>query len=154
MIVGEFEVYSPFSGERQRFVRFTVAGNSMFERLMPGDTVIVDDSERSINRGDLVAIVFKHSPTPMVKRVIAVGGDKIEIRDNTIFVNGKLLRDIDESRWASTVRQLERYNWIVPQNNLFILGDNPQNSRDSRRLGLISTSQILGKVVRIINKDE
>jgi len=135
-----------FSEERA----FTVAGMSMSPELMPGDTVVVDNDSKQIMKDDLVAIEFKHSKTPIVKRVVAVEGDSVEIKNNTIFVNKKPFRDIDEKRWQSTVIQLKRYNWIVPKDNLFILGDNPQNSRDSRRLGLISTSQIKGKVVKII----
>jgi len=51
-----------------------------------------------------------------------------------------------QKRWQATVKQLERSNWIVPAGFLFILGDNPANSRDSKRLGLISTSQMESKV--------
>ncbi len=122
----------------------------MVPKLMPGDTVLVDNNPRQVMKDDLVAIRFKHTATPMVKRVVAVEGDRVEIKNNAIFINDKPFRHIDEKRWQSTVNQLKRYNWLVPKNNLFILGDNPQNSRDSRRLGLISTSQIQGKVVKII----
>jgi len=130
---------------------YTVAGNSMSPVLVSGDKVVVStEMNKPMERDDLVAIGFKHSAIPIVKRVVAVEGDRVEIKSNTIFVNEKSFRHIDEKRWQSTVNQLKRYNWIVPKNNLFILGDNPKNSRDSRRLGLISMSQIEGKVVKII----
>ena len=126
----------------------------MAPALMPGDKVIVDDNpDEPIKKGDLVAIGFKHTETPIVKRVIAVAGDSLMISDNSVIVNGEPVSSFDEKRWASSVKQLERYGWVVPANNIFVLGDNPKNSRDSRRLGLISTSQIIAKVVRIIHTE-
>jgi signal peptidase I len=98
----------------------------------------------------MVALEFKSRENPIVKRVVAVEGDRVEVKDDILYVNGKELRSIDAERWASTVRQLERYGWRIPKNNIFVLGDNPRASRDSRRLGLISTSQVAGKVVKII----
>ena len=130
---------------------YTVAGDSMSPVLASGDNVVVNtEIDEPAERGDLVAIKFKNTATPMVKRVVAVEGDRVEIKNNTIIINEKSFRHIDEKRWQSTVNQLKRYSWIVPSNNFFVLGDNPQNSRDSRRLGLISTSQLIGKVVKII----
>lgn len=119
--------------------------------LVSGNRVIVSPG-KIVGRNDLVALRFKHSPVPMVKRVIAVAGDRVEIREDAIFVNGIRTGDFDVNRWRSTVMQLERYGWVVPPENLFVLGDNAGDSRDSRRLGLISTDQVEGRVVRIIRK--
>jgi len=131
---------------------YTVTGDSMAPALIPGDRVVVEEKPAEpVKKGDLVAINFKHTEIPIVKRVIAVSGDSLIIRSNMLIVNNEPVRSFDEKRWMSTVRQLERYGWVVPPNNIFILGDNPKNSRDSRRLGLISTSQIKAKVVRIIH---
>ncbi len=85
----------------------------------------------------------------MVKRAAAVEGDRVEIRENAIFINGERLRDFESQKWKSTVKQLERARWVVPPKNIFVLGDNAADSRDSQRLGLISTGQVEGKVVRI-----
>jgi len=130
---------------------YTVAGHSMEPALMPGDRVVVAPlDDRPLERGELVAISLKGMHTPMVKRVVAVKGDALEIRENALFVNNEKINNIDTGRWASTIKQLEHYGWRVPENNLFVLGDNPENSRDSRRLGLLSLDQISGRVVRVI----
>jgi len=129
---------------------YTVMGESMAPALKRGDRVIVESQAEPLKKGDLVAIKFKNSTSPIVKRIIAVEGDRLEIRKGTILLNGKPVRSIDAKRWQSTVNQLEHYKWVVPPDNIFVLGDNPRNSRDSRRLGLISTSQVTGKVVKVI----
>jgi signal peptidase I len=137
------------AGERAYIVR----GTSMSTAIEPGDTVVVSDEVSAIKRGDMVALEFKSRENPIVKRVVAVAGDRVEVKDDVLYVNGKELRRIDAQRWAPTVRQLEHYGWVVPENNIFVLGDNPRASRDSRRLGLISTAQVVGKVVRIIRAE-
>ena len=134
---------------------YTVAGDSMSPALVSGDRVVVSsDRMVQLSRGDLVAIRFKHSDTPIVKRVVAVEGDRVEIKDASILVNGQKYRQIDMARWKTTMTQLERYGWVVPSKNIFVLGDNPDSSLDSRRLGLISVDQVEGRVVKIIRKDE
>ena len=133
---------------------YTVTGDSMSPALTAGDTVTVETgSDTKVQRGDLVSIRIEADKTPLVKRVVAVAGDKIEFKEGVVLVNGDKVGAFDATRWQATVRQLERSNWIVPAGFLFILGDNPANSRDSKRLGLIATIQVEGKVVRVIKKD-
>ena len=143
---------SSWAGEARTY---TVAGSSMSPTLMEGDTVVVsDEGVDGLKRGDLAAIRFAGRTNPMVKRVAAIAGDMVEIKGDRLLVNGKEICFIDSYRWRSTIKQLERYRWILPENNVFILGDNPENSRDSRRLGLISTEQVKGKVIEIIRDDK
>ena len=123
----------------------------MTPTLAGGDTVVVEsDSAQNIKNSDLVALRIGTDKAPMVKRVVAIEGDKVEFIDDTVQVNGKKNGEFDAKRWQATVKQLERSNWIVPPGYLFILGDNPANSRDSKRLGLIAVSQVEGRVVRVI----
>jgi signal peptidase I len=134
---------------------YTVSGDSMSPALANGDSVDVEsESAQSLKRGDLLALRIGPDRTPMVKRVVAVAGDKVEFIDGAVWVNGKKLGGFDARRWQATVKQLERSNWIVPPGYLFILGDNPANSRDSKRLGLIAITQVEGRVVRIVKKAE
>jgi signal peptidase I len=122
----------------------------MSPALLPGDRVVVDTDERTLlSRGEIVAVAFGNS-VPIVKRIVAVPGDTVEFRENAVWVNGRRARDFDISRWRSTVRQLERYGATVPDGYYFILGDNPENSRDSGRLGLISFAHLRGKVIRVL----
>ena len=130
---------------------YTVSGDSMTPTLVAGDTVIVGSgSDKTLRKGDLASIRIGSVNIPMVKRVVAVAGDRIEFGGDAILVNGEKAGVFDQKHWQATVKQLERSNGIVPPGFLFILGDNPANSRDSKRLGLISTSQVEGTVVRII----
>lgn len=78
-----------------------------------------------------------------IKRVIAVPGDKIEIRDGKVFVNDKML---DEPYAIGFTSGLEK-TVQVPPNKVFVLGDNRENSRDSREIGCIDYDRIKGKAV-------
>ncbi|MEW5745877.1 MAG: signal peptidase I [Nitrospirota bacterium] len=135
---------------RAEFRGYTVAGDSMSPALVSGDKVVVDtDLKGPVQRGDLVAIGFSTSSTPMVKRVAAVPGDRIEFRDNAVWVNGRKVREIDRQRWQSTIKQIEFHGHRIPEQHYLILGDNPRNSRDSGRLGLISADRLKGRVVKV-----
>jgi signal peptidase I len=130
---------------------YTVAGESMSPALVPGDKVVVDTEIKGhLSRGDFVAITFSTSSTLMLKRVAAVPGDRVEFKEHAVWVNGHRVRVIDAHRWASTIRQLEHFGNKVPQEYYLILGDNPLNSRDSGRLGLISREHLKGKVIKVI----
>lgn len=131
---------------------YTVSGDSMSPTLIAGDTVVIDETNPNHRPqpGDMVAIRISADTLIMVKRVMAVEGNRVEFRDGSILVNSEIVGDFDSKRWTATVKQLERNDWIVPTGFLFILGDNPANSRDSKRLGLIAVSQVEGKVVRVV----
>jgi len=134
---------------------YIVEGNSMAPVLVAGDTVIVSNGlNEPARKGELLSIRIGTDKPPLVKRVVAVEGDRVEFSAGAILVNGKNSGEFDPKRWQATIKQLERSGWIVPAGFLLILGDNPANSRDSRRLGLISTGLVEGKVVRVIKKLE
>jgi signal peptidase I len=135
---------------------YTVSGDSMSPALITGDTVVVDDtdSNKKLQRGDMVAIRISTDSTAMVKRIVAVAGDRVDFKDGAVCVNGEKSGEFDAKRWLTPIKQLERCNSIVPAGSLFVLGDNASNSRDSKRLGLISTSQVEGKVIRVIKKTD
>ena len=137
---------------------FTVAGNSMLPVLHAGRQVTVRlDDFLPLRHGDLVAVQLKNRPNPMVKRVVAVSGDRLSIIDGMLWINNEKLEPelvMDIRRWHFTIRQLQNYNWTIPPGNIFILGDNRQNSLDSRRLGLISIGQVIGKVVMPLEENQ
>jgi signal peptidase I len=130
---------------------YTVAGTSMLPTLRPGEKITVrTDNFLPLCRGDLVAIRLRNRKNPVVKRVVAVAGDRLAIRGNRLLLNDAGLEPelvISPRRWRSTINQLRNYNWTIPANTIFVLGDNRQNSRDSRRLGLISIDQVTGKIM-------
>lgn len=103
---------------------------------------------RSIQRGDIIA--FK-PPTgdkiPYVKRVIAIGGDTIEMRSRNVIVNG---RKLDESYkiYSEYAADASRDNFepqVVPPDSFFVMGDNRDNSNDSRYWGFVDRNSIIGK---------
>lgn len=127
----------------------------MSPAIMPGDRVVVHfDSSGPLRRGDLVALSFKNSSTPLLKRIAAVPGDIVTFHDKAVWVNGKRVREIYPRRWRSTIRQLEYFGNKLPEGNYLILGDNPLNSRDSGRLGLISEDHMKGKVLKVTRKND
>ena len=113
---------------------------------------------RSLDRGDIVAFV---SPTlgeiPFVKRLIGLPGDVIEISDKQLFVNGVGLDEpykihVDESVYRTapwTPEELhvrDSYGPVtLPANSYFVMGDNRDNSNDSRFWGFIRKEEIIGK---------
>jgi len=113
---------------------------------------------RSVSRGDIIA--FK-SPTdgniPFVKRVIGLPGDSIEIHSKSVYVNGDKLDEPYKIHVDSTVynsdpwtpeelKVRDNYGPVrVPPNSYFVMGDNRDNSNDSRYWGFVTWDEIIGK---------
>jgi signal peptidase I len=131
---------------------FFIPSGSMEPTLHVGDRILVNKlSVRfgTINVGDI--IVFKAPPTEhcddgsysdLVKRVIGLPGQTITSKGNTVYVNGKPLKE----RWKywpdlnPAIKKLK-----VPANNYYVMGDNRANSCDSRFWGTVPRSDIIGK---------
>ena len=131
---------------------FFIPSGSMEPTLHVGDRILVNKlSVRfgTINIGDI--IVFKAPPTEhcddgsysdLVKRVIGLPGQTITSKGNTVYVNGKPLKE----RWKywpdlnPAIKKLK-----VPANNYYVMGDNRANSCDSRFWGSVPRSDIIGK---------
>jgi signal peptidase I len=130
---------------------YVVAGESMMPALSAGDQVVVEcNLVPPPVRGEIVAVKLSTSPTPFVKRVLAVPGDRVGFGEDSVWVNGTRVAPIDPHTWRSTIKQMEFYASVVPQGFYLVLGDNRLNSRDSGKLGLISSSQFLGRVTRVV----
>ena len=130
-----------------------VDGHSMVPTLQDGDRLMVLNAALcgGYEPGDIV-VLRKESflPTPIVKRVIAVEGQVVDIDfgSGTVFVDGKPLREDYTSERTFTAEGTE-FPLTVPEGSIFVLGDNRNNSTDSRdiQLGPIDTGYILGKAV-------
>ncbi len=125
-----------------------VDGDSMNPTLNNGDWLTVSAINTNIERGDIVVITQPNTLNePLIKRVIAVGGDTIDIDFNThkVFINGEA---IDEPYiFAPTVSRGDFHEPVkIPEGYLFVMGDNRNNSLDSRfnTVGLIDERYILG----------
>lgn len=125
-----------------------VKGHSMDTTLANGEHLIISDLFYTPRRGDIV--VFSDYSTiyrePLIKRIIAIGGDTVKISGGVVYVNGEPL---DESDYIDDV-YMKNFNEItVPYGEVFVMGDNRDESDDSRNplIGTIDEDAILGKVI-------
>lgn len=128
-----------------------IVGNSMQYTLNNGDITILDKiSYKFINikRNDIVSI-YDNDSKYIVKRVIGLPGEYVEYKNNKLYINGK---EIEENYLKDTITKNFKLTELgyerIPKDMYFVLGDNREESLDSRdpNIDLISKKDILGKV--------
>lgn len=131
--------------------RLTVMGYSMVPILTNGDEVLIDRiiyHFRPPDRFDVVMFFTKDDPNHYyIKRVIGLPGEEIQIVDGKIYIDGvKLQDDISEEEILNP--GLAKDAIVLGEGEYFLLGDNRNNSEDSRfqTIGIIKLSNIIGKV--------
>lgn len=146
---------------------FKIPSGSMLQTLLIGDHILVNKfiygtkipfTDKRIlvltnpKRGDI--IVFKYPEDPnrdFIKRVIAVEGDIIESRNKEVYVNGKRLNETyiqhtDQSLKIGGTEPRDNFGpFLVPKNKFFVMGDNRDQSYDSRYWGYVDIKDIRGK---------
>ncbi len=139
----------------QNFVAqpYRVQQMSMEHTLMPDQYVLVDKLTPRFDgykRGDI--IVFNPPPEwvqaqnePFIKRVIGLGGDRIEIKNAHVYVNGVQLDEPYTYDGQPTTVSGDQNSWVVPPGDLFVMGDHRENSADSRVFGPIPLSSVIGR---------
>ncbi|MBS8262986.1 signal peptidase I [Mesobacillus boroniphilus] len=140
------------------FSNYVVEGESMLPTLEDGNKVVVNKlgyESKDLERFDVI-VFHANKEEDFVKRVIGLPGDKVEYREDMLFINGKKVKEpfLKQYREQSPggyltgdftlgdLTGVER----VPEGKLFVLGDNRLGSWDSRQFGFISEEQVVGKV--------
>lgn len=128
------------------FVRFpTVDGDSM-SPTYENDDRIVTFYTKSVGVNDIVIIWCEPLDEYVVKRVIGVPGDHIEIKDGHVYRNGVRLYEsyVKEQDWFDADDVVDV---IVPSGEIFILGDNRSTSADSRLFGTLPQDDVFGRIL-------
>lgn len=159
------------------FQAFKIPSGSMYDNLLVGDHIIVNKFVygpeasalfrrvfplKPIERGDIVIFRFPQNPAnDFVKRVIALPGEEISIRDKVVYIDGRALREdykVHTDRVVYPKRALLPEPWRsrdqlgpyrVPAGTYFVLGDNRDKSNDSRFWGPVPRSLIKGRAFMI-----
>jgi len=131
-----------------------------------GETLILNKTAK-IKRGDIV--VFKYdwgapvgdSTRSLVKRAIGLPGDFLQIVDNVLYVNGEAKTEVyingpmhfrEDYIWGSNLgRDIYIDGFTVPADHIFCMGDNRNNSKDSRMIGAVPMEKVAGKCVAILD---
>jgi signal peptidase I len=135
---------------------YKVQQSSMERTLMQEQYVLVDKLTPRFDeykRGDIVVFTPPEDwvgadRTPFIKRVIGVGGDTVEIHDGGVYINGERLDEpyiYTESDGSVQSTDAAQERWVIPGDELFLMGDHRQDSADSRAFGPVPVSQVIGR---------
>ena len=150
---------------------YKIPSRSMVPTLLIGDHLLVNKfiygikipvirttlvSVSNPERGDIIVFIYPNDRSKdYIKRVIGVAGDKIEIRNKNIFINGKPYKDgfgiySDSVVYPAMVQPRDNFGpVVVPKNSLFVMGDNRDESADSRFWGFVNLQDVEGKALFI-----
>ena len=132
-----------FSACAPRPVR--VEGVAMLPNFGDGDRVMMNTNLGDLQRGEVITFLYPKDNTKWYfKRIIGLPGETLEIREGKVYINGQVL---DEPYIDETYNQVKQSfpPRIVPQNHYFVMGDNRDNSSDSRYWGTVDKALIQGK---------
>jgi signal peptidase I len=146
---------------------YKIPSRSMVPTLLVGDHILVNKFIYGVKvpflrntiipvtnpqRGDIVVFIYPNDRSKdYIKRVIGLGGDKIEIKNKIIFINGKKYSDVygiysDNVIYPGSMQPRDNFGPVtVPVKSLFVMGDNRDESADSRFWGFVDLRDVEGK---------
>ena len=135
---------------------YKVQQSSMERTLMQEQYVLVDKLTPhfdSYKRGDIVVFTPPEDwvgadRTPFIKRVIGVGGDTVEIHNGGVYINDERLDEpyiYKENDGSVQTTDAAQERWVIPDDELFLMGDHRQDSADSRAVGPVPVNQGIGR---------
>jgi len=145
---------------------FKIPSSSMEPTLLVGDYILVNKFICGIRipytgtkffqlkkpqRGDVIVFIFPLDPSKdFIKRVIGTAGEKVQIIHNKIYIDDRLIDDpwghFQKVGLTGYLQAMENFGpVVVPKDSLFVLGDNRDNSEDSRFWGFLNVNAVLGK---------
>ncbi|NPV86150.1 MAG: signal peptidase I [Anaerolineae bacterium] len=128
--------------------RVRVENISMQPTLQPGEFILVNKFAYrlgEVRRGDIIVFQYPQNPQEdFIKRVIGLPGDHIQIDEGRLIVNNHLISE-------DYISSPPAYSgeWVVPENNLFVLGDNRPQSSDSHSWGFVPMENVIGRALMI-----
>lgn len=150
---------------------FKIPSGSMIPTLLIGDHILVNKLSYGLRipflerylvdyakpqHGDVVVFIYPEDRSKdFIKRVIGVAGDTVEIRNKKVFINGKPIEDphahfMGYDTQAGGVGSGDKFEAkVVPENHIFVMGDNRDRSYDSRFWGFVNLSEVRGKAFLI-----
>lgn len=117
-------------------------GDIVVFEVMKGNTDYIPFAK---NIPALESLLPPQEEVDYIKRVIGLPGDKVDIIDNKVYVNG-IVQDEPYVK-GTTFKQTFELPCTVPENKVFVMGDNRENSKDSRMIGFVEINKIKGKAV-------
>lgn len=122
---------------------FGMQGVSMEPTVLDGEKVALNKFDQQYKRGDIVVVIIptKESKAQLMKRVIGIPGETIEVKEEKVFVNDSELTE--NYIQGLTKGDLKK---VLGNNEYFVMGDNREKSFDSRDFGAISFQDIVGKI--------
>jgi signal peptidase I len=134
---------------------FKLSSKSMAPSILKGDRIMVEkwfSKREGIHREDIIIFPFPKDETrAFIKRVVGLPGETLEIKKQKVFINGQALDEpyafhSEPVKSEPIAPRDDLAQIIIPEGMLFVMGDNRENSLDSRYFGFIEVSKVMGKV--------